>query len=189
MGRLLDLLSRAVIVAAVTGCGAKTGLHDHEASPAGCVDVDPASRAGAYDAEVSVRLRAADVVFVLDCTGSMAAVIGDLQRGLASTIVPGAVSAIPDVRFGVVVFSDLPYTLLPSPDDEPFTLLQRVTDDVDAIQSVLDDLPGRSGGDEPEALVEALYQVATGEGLGEYIEPAPPCAPDERGAPCFRDDA
>lgn len=178
---------------AFAGCGAKTGLLVPEGEPdAGtddviCVDVDPETRRAELELDVSTRLLSADVFFLVDCTGSMRGEILNIQRGLTSTIVPGAMAAIPDVRFGVGVLADFAVGDYGEPGDVPFELRRAITDDVGAVQAALDGLPEWDGDDLPESQVEALYQVATGEGLGSYIDPAPGCPSLGVGYPCFRE--
>jgi hypothetical protein len=113
--------------------------------------------------------------------------ITNIQRGLAGTIVPGAVAAIPDVRFGVGAFADFPLSDYGAPGDLPFELRRAITDDIGAVQAAIDGLPWWDGDDLPESHTEALYQVATGEGLGTFVDPAPGCPQPGLGYPCFRE--
>ncbi len=178
----------------LAGCGAKTGLLVPEREPEPppepeelCVDVDPEELTAEVDLEVGTRLLSADVFFLVDCTGSMNGEIANIQRGLTTTIVPGAMAQVPDVRFGVGALADFPVGDFGSGDDRPFELRRAITDDVAAVQSAIDALPRWDGGDEAEAQVEALYQLATGEGLGAFVDPSPGCARRGLGYPCFRE--
>ncbi|MCA9300719.1 MAG: hypothetical protein KDA28_16735, partial [Phycisphaerales bacterium] len=47
----------------------------------------------------------------------------------------------------------------------------------------------RNGLDDPESQVEALYQLATGAGLGGFVPPSFGCPMGGRGYPCFREEA
>ena len=189
-------LGALLLALVAAGCGAKTGLLVPEEEleedagaeePEICVDVDPDELVATVDLEVTTRLLSADVFFLVDCTGSMRGEIANIQRSLTSTIVPGALRQIPDVRFGVGAVGDFPVGDYGAPTDLPFELRRAITDDVATVQSAIDNLPSLDGGDEPEAQVEALYQVATGEGLGGYIPPAPGCPRRGLGYPCFRE--
>src|SRR6185503_8772042 len=70
-----------------------------------------------------------------------------------------------------------------------FVRLTSVTTDLVAVQSGVDLLPLLDGNDGPEAQVEALYQIATGEGLGSFVEPSSGCRSGGAGYACFRRDA
>ena len=176
------------------GCGAKTGLlvPERDAAPEPeeeeiCVDVDPERRMAELDLEMTTRLLSADVFFLIDCTGSMRGEIANIQRSLTTTIVPAALELIPDVRFGVGAVADFPIADYGAGEDAPFELRRAITDDVAAVQSAIDDLPRWDGGDEAESQVEALYQIATGEGLDTFVSPSPGCPRMGLGYPCFRE--
>jgi hypothetical protein len=187
----------ALLMLLATGCGAKTGLlvperdaePDADAEVPDCVDIDPEELEADFDIEISTQLLSADVFFLIDCTGSMREEIANIQRGLTGTIVPGAAAAIPDVRFGVGAFGDFAYGSYgnPTQGDLPFEMRRAITDDIGAVQAAIDELPWWDGNDLPESQVEALYQVATGEGLGSWIPPAPGCPTPGLGYPCFRE--
>ena len=190
MKRLLLLLTAATLVS----CGAKTGLlvpeEERDAEPDApdlCIEVDPETLTADFDVDVSTRLLSADVFFLIDCTGSMRGEITNIQRGLTNTIVPGAMAQIPDVRFGVGAFGDFPVAGYGAPGDAPFELRRAITDDIGSVQSAIDGLPYWDGDDLPESQVEALYQVATGDGLEPYVPGAPGCARPGLGYPCFRE--
>lgn len=120
-----------------------------------------------------------DVFFNVDTTKSMAEEIDQLQMSLSNEIIPGAQKEIENTHFGVGSFEDFPVipygsTGMPNPVtnekrpiDQPFRLLQPVTDKVDAVQKGVNALKVSSGGDLPESALESLYQIATGEGLSE----------------------
>jgi hypothetical protein len=178
-------------------CGAKTGLLVPEEqpvpndagpdSPEVCVDIDPDVLATTLDLEVTTRILSADVFFLVDCTGSMDGEIANIQRSLTTTIVPGALQQIPDLRLGVGAFADFAVGVYGSATDRPFELRRAITDDVAAVQAAIDALPDWEGGDDPESQVEALYQVATGEGFGAWVDPSPGCPRRGIGYPCFRE--
>ncbi|HEY3353804.1 MAG TPA: hypothetical protein VGQ83_11190 [Polyangia bacterium] len=131
-------------------------------------------------------VRSLDVFFAMDTTGSMAEEITNLQSTVSSTIVPQIQAQIPDTQFGVGAFEDFPdspsftYGAAHGSDcgaggiaapDQPFSLFQAVTADLALVQTGLTHLtngPGKPigcGMDLPESMIEALYQVATGDGL------------------------
>jgi predicted small lipoprotein YifL len=187
----LPLLLAAVLA---IGCGAKTGLFvpdgERDAEPDArdnCVEVDPETLTADLDLDVATKLLSADVFFLVDCTGSMRGEIANIQQGLTDTIVPGALAQIPDVRFGVGAFGDFPIDPYGERGDTPFEMRRAVTGDIGAVQAAIDGLPYYDGADLPESQVEALYQVATGEGLETFVPPAPGCPQPGLGYPCFRE--
>jgi hypothetical protein len=149
----------------------------------------------------------ADVVFLVDTTGSMTGTINGVQSGLLDEILPGIEDEIENLQVAVAEFEDFAYGYYGYdcwgvPDrgkDHAFNLLQQATDDFDAVEEAVSilDQPMGCGGDGPEAYVEALYQTATGEGIvktggGEPYAPEVVCedvldemAPRTGGA-CFR---
>jgi hypothetical protein len=132
--------------------------------------------------DFSTAIPSMDVFFLMDTTGSMMGEIANLQSSLNSTVIPGIVNAIPNTQFGVGALEDFPlapYGQSPcqysNTPDQPFKLLQPITNNVAAVQSGVDALsvhggtydgkPIGCGLDVPEGGLEAIYQVATGEGL------------------------
>jgi len=136
--------------------------------------------------DFSTDIPALDVFFAMDTTGSMGGEIANLQSDLNSTVIPNVLSSIPDTQFGAGAYMDFPISPYGSlagdpPDgcdghsttdnDQPFKLLQEITSDAVAVQSAVDAMsqangsPIGCGNDWAEAGIEALYQVATGEGL------------------------
>src|SRR5690606_16624524 len=63
------------------------------------------------------------------------------------------------------------------------------TTELNRVQAAVDSLELGNGLDRPESQVEALYQVATGEGIGSYVPPSFGCPTGGFGYPCFRVDA
>ena len=139
------------------------------------------------DRPPTVDCSVADVLFLVDVTGSMSSAIRQIQSRLRDTIIPGLAAEIRDVRFSVASFADFPFSIYGTYRDAPFTLLQEITSDIHQTQGAVDRLSASGGGDEPESHVEALYQVATGEGLGRWI--AERSCSEGRGYPCFRHGA
>jgi Mg-chelatase subunit ChlD len=97
---------------------------------------------------------AVEVAFVLDTTGSMAALIEGAKRkiwSIATTIVdenPGA-----DIRMGLVAYRDI--------GDEYVTKRIELTADIQDLYARLLELKARGGGDWPESVNEALHEGIT----------------------------
>lgn len=116
--------------------------------------------------DFTTNVRAADVFFSVDTTGSFGEEIAAIQAALEQTIVPGVSAVIPDAAFGVGRFEDMPLGPFGLPGDKPYELLQPITSDVAKIGMGLALLPPAAGGlDVPESGYEALYQWASGTGL------------------------
>lgn len=137
---------------------------------------------------VTERLQRADVVFLIDTTGSMGAEIARIRDTLAAVIAPGIRAAVPDVQFAVATFEDYPASPYGAPGDEPFDVLQTMTPDLATVQGVLDNVALGSGGDYPEAQTQALYELASGD-LDRWARPTPSCPVGTFGAVCFRDSS
>jgi len=129
-------------------------------------------------------IQSIDVFFAVDTTSSMGIPIGTLRSGLRDTIIPAVKkAAVKEAWFGVGAIEDFsadPFGnanyRAPAVDDQPFILVAPMSGDVMAAQAAIEKLilpdflptlvaPRGSGGDQPEAIVEALYQIATGEGI------------------------
>lgn len=153
--------------------------------PDGCVELPPGA-SGALAITFVTRIQTADVFLLVDVTSTMGPVIGSIQERLRAEILPELERTIPDLRVGVGHYADFPvpdYGILGT--DQVFRRLSPVTSDLDALQRALDGLARQSGGDNAEAMTEALYQVATGEGLGMFVPPAS-CPDGGDGYPCYR---
>lgn len=123
----------------------------------------------------STEVKSMDVFVNMDTTGSMGGALSNLQSSIATTIIPGIQALVPDTQFGGGTFEDFP--IIPygnAGTDQPFELFQEITADVGAVQSAVLGFVLGSGGDGPESNFEALYQIATGEGLAG---PAPTSVP------------
>lgn len=119
----------------------------------------------------------ADVFFLVDATGSMGGEIANLQSSFSGSIAAGIRAEIADTQFGVGAVEDFPIDPYGDPacgaqlvPDQPFKLFASIGDSLPAAQSALSGLapagtPIGCGVDLPESHIEALYQVATGEGL------------------------
>lgn len=200
----------AATASALVGCGAKTGLEIPDASRDASAD---AARDAGLDAgpdaaipcveipldggvvdlplQTAVQVGRADVVFSIDTTASMQAEIDEIRENVRDVIAPAIARTIQDSQIGVTTFADFPEGScgLASSDDLPFRMVLPVTDDLARVQTALDSIVLGNGGDEPESQVEALYQIATGEGFGRYVPPSFGCPAGGFGYPCFRRDA
>lgn len=189
--------------ALVSGCGARTGLRvpDVESNVDAATDaptsrevcLEPGSmpdRPLVVDLATNARVAVADVLFVIDRTGSMDQEIDNIRSSLRTVIVPGLTRDIPDVQLGLASYADFPIDPYGGGDDLPFRLDQRMGSDYTALQGALGRLTADGGGDNPEAMIEALYQIATGDGLSgpsrAAIPPSPGCPGVAVGYACVR---
>ncbi len=200
------LVARAISVGAlglVTACGAKTGLEapdarldaarvpDASMPPRECIEVPPDRDRVLATLSLPARLRVADVMFVIDTSASMRDEIEGVRRGLRDRVVPGVRASIPEASFGVALFGEFPVFPHARPDSDvgPYLLRTPVTSDIGRIEVALEDTPVWGNLDDPEASVEAVFQVATGEGLSPFIPPSFGCPGGGSGGACFRPDS
>lgn len=162
----------------------------HVLPQGGPAEIDPLS--------LSARVRTADVYFLMDTTGSMGGEINNLQADLTSGSFiagcPGGVigaiqCTIPDAWFGVGRFDDYPVS--PYGDagwnDVIFENLLNITGSVADTQTAVNSLGLHFGSDSPEGNTQALWAVASGDGLDTFLSAQTGCAAGEWGYPCFRD--
>lgn len=188
----------------LTGCGAKTGLlvpdvaTDHPVRDAAtdvpsqelCIDLDPDAGVITVDLETQPRLSVADVFFVIDRTGSMTDEIDNIKANLSATIVPAIARTIDDVEFGVATYSDFAIGDYGSPEDTVYSLVSPIDRSIANVQGAVNSIRVGLGGDNPEALSEALFQTSTGDGYAPWISSRSPCpAPGRLGYGCFRPNA
>ncbi|MFN7697926.1 MAG: hypothetical protein ACK5U8_08515 [Deltaproteobacteria bacterium] len=134
------------------------------------VDVEITLPWGA-EARVPIELGSAvsdlDLVLSVDTTQSFSGEINALQSSFAGTILPALRARSGRIAFAVTRFEDFPSGSSGDPDDLPFELLSPVTTEMARIDGAIArlDMPLGGGGDIPESGYEALYQIATGEGL------------------------
>jgi len=108
-----------------------------------------------------------DIHLSIDTTGSFGEEIDTIQRELLEQVLPAIRERVADVGIGVSRFEDFALSPFGGPDDHAFELLSGITtseDRVGAAIAALDE-PLGNGGDIAESGAEALYQIATGEGL------------------------
>lgn len=201
---VLGLGAVACALALLAGCGAKTGLEVPDAAidagrirDAGtdadadvpCIELDPDAGPVELPLDTQVEVGRADVVFLVDVTASMDQEIEQIKDNLRDRLAPGIRDTIRDARLGVATFADFPVGPCGDPGDVPFTLNLPVTDDVARVQAAVSAIETAQGRDSPEAQVEGLYQIATGEGRGTFVPPSFGCPRGGFGYPCFREDA
>lgn len=179
----------------LTACGSKTGLDlpdvivpPIEQPPCVEVPTDPMATV-TIDLSTDAELRRADVFFLIDTTRSMEREISEIRSRLRDRLAPAIYAQIPDTNFGVGTVADFPLAPFGDAQDVPYQLMRQLTGDLAATQGAVDLIRLGNGGDAHEAQLEALYQVATGAGLGSFIEPSLGCPNGGTGGACFRRDA
>jgi hypothetical protein len=190
------------------------GIDDLTETAAGSSPTDPTSRppegslyvvlpymtTAEREFDFSTRIRAADVCFVVDTTGSMAGTIANVQATLESTIVPGIAAAIGpdgDARYAMTAHGDFGegggnYT-------GNVAVFQRMTYDVSAVRAATGSLRADNGGDYPESQTTSIHALISGFGHPNYggtatrfMDPVADCGdgPDDDpsyGWCCFRE--
>jgi hypothetical protein len=117
--------------------------------------------------EFQTRIRAADIMFFVDTTGSMQRTIDTLRMTLSSRIIPGAVAALSggDVRYGVADFRDVPNGTYGANTDWILRVRQRPDPNAMLSLTAITTMRAALGGDWPESQIEALYQALEGDGI------------------------
>lgn len=113
-------------------------------------------------------VRALDVFFAMDTTISMQDAINNLKASVVNEIITPMSALIPDFHFGVGSFDDFPvgpYGSETNGKDQPFRLITAMTSTADDVLAGVGMLELHHGNDGPESMIEALYQISTGEGL------------------------
>lgn len=151
-----------------------------------CIEIPPEEPTEQVAITYRVGLDTADVLFLVDVTGSMGEEIEQIRANVRDVLIPSIGMQIPDVRFAVAHYADFPIDPYGSASDEVFRLVSPVTADPAAVQGAVDTLALQMGNDGPESTTEALYLAATGEGLGELVPPSACADPAACGYPCFR---
>ncbi len=129
-------------------------------------DLPPGGMARTDVLQFDPQIRRADILFLVDTTGSMGGEINNLQTELASLV--GRIrTTIPDTAFGCARFDDFPVAFYGGGTDVPFGLEQRVTTNMADITAGVNrlDMPLHGGADGPESHIEGIYQAATGLGF------------------------
>ncbi|MGB8328801.1 MAG: vWA domain-containing protein [Polyangiales bacterium] len=182
---------------------------DGDASNDGLYQTTYYGLAGEYtlgaDIKADGKIRTADVYILMDATGSMVGeqvqLVNDLISGTfidpgdcataADTGLTGALKCVvDDVWMGLGQFNEVPL----SPHGHPYgyTPYHHHLDVTNDLQHLLDGvsaLTTTSNVDNPEAATQAMYSVATGQGLGPWVPNRQGCPVGRWGYPCFRPGA
>lgn len=204
------IASFALLLATITtGCGAKTGLNVPDLGPEQdlgpmdmgvdmgpdmsipCIEVPFDGGPVDVELETEAQVGRADVVFLIDRTLSMEEEIGRIRDRLRDLIAPAIFEAIPDSQLGVASFADFPVGGFGSAadGDTPFTLHSRTTSEVEAVQAAVNAINLSNGLDRRESQTEAMFQLATGAGIGDFVPPSVGCPSGGIGYACVRSDA
>ena len=152
-----------------------------------CIEVPPEEPTEEVTITYRVGLDTADVLFLVDVTGSMGEEIEQIRASVRDVLIPNIAAQIEDVRFSVAHYADFPLEPYGSPGfDQVFRMVAPVTSDPSEVQAAVDRLALQMGNDGPESTTEALYLAATGEGLGEFVPPRTCGDASTFGHPCFR---
>jgi hypothetical protein len=108
----------------------------------------------------------ADILFVVDTTGSMSGAIRAVQTDIADVMTRIGGGEIGDVAYGLAEVKDYPQASVGDPTDRPFRVLQAITGDTGALQSATGKLVASGGGDGPESYEAAVAKADAGEGVG-----------------------
>lgn len=93
-----------------------------------------------------------DLVFVMDCTGSMGSYIDSAKQSIQDIVRKIILHEKNNVRFGLIAYRDHP------PQDSTYvTKIFDFTDSLDTMQINLNGLSAQGGGDGPEALTAGLH--------------------------------
>ncbi|MGB5694008.1 MAG: hypothetical protein WBM46_00010 [Polyangiales bacterium] len=134
-----------------------------------------------------------DVYFLVDATPTLAEEIAVLQAEILN-IVDDVRSSFADARFGVGLYREYPLDPLASAYSQaPYHHVLDLTNDAALLQTAVATLNTVSNKTDESAATQALYSVASGRGLGDFVPNRGSCpsAPDaaDVGYPCFRPDA
>jgi len=135
---------------------------------------------------------AIDIYFLVDATTSMAGEIGVLQ-GEIMNVTFDIEALFDDPRLGLGLYRDYPVetlmeTLAMPYSQAPYHHILDLTDDTTLFETAVSTLNTVSNMTNPEAGSQALFSVATGQGLGDFVPNRAPCPGGEVGYPCFRPD-
>lgn len=146
-----------------------TDRADHPPDGSIYVTLPYLDRAGPRTREFSfrTRIRSADVMFLVDTTGSMGTTIAQVRDTLSTQIVPGIAAAFgagADVRYGMAEHRDF----AEGGADYALRVLQPLDADPSRAQGATYRLAAAGGGDGPEAMVPAMHALLSGVGTPAY---------------------
>ena len=102
-----------------------------------------------------------DVIFLQDLSGSFRDDDLPVLKSLASPLVDTLLEENSDTQFGVASFIDQPIDPFGAPGDYTYRTDLPITDSKDNLISTINSLSTGNGGDDPEAQLTALVEVAT----------------------------
>lgn len=125
--------------------------------------------AQAHDLAFSTAVRVADVFFLVDTTSSMDAELQRVKRTVTRSdtgLMDRLRETIPEAYVGGGQHEDFPFGSYGGSGDVPFrlTIGMSAPERRDSVQAAFDGINLRGGGDGPESVSEALFQIATGAG-------------------------
>ena len=135
-----------------------------------------------------------DVYFLIDATITLKDEIMVLQDDdILSNIITDVGDSFPDAQFGLGLYREYPLVPLAAPFSQaPYHHILDLTDDVALWKTAVSTLNTVANMREASAATQALYSVASGLGLGDFVPNRGSCpgAPgSDIGYPCFRDGA
>ena len=169
------------VLCACSRSGLEAPQREHE-----CLPLPPDGRSS-HQITAEVSIDRTDILFLIDTSISMADEIQQIRAQLVDVLVPQIRDQVRDPNLGVASFSD--FASLGGKRTYPYRLLQEMTDDVPLALEAIEGIELEFGGDAAESQLEALYQAATGEGLGQFVEPVDSCVARTRGGACFRQNS
>lgn len=134
----------------------------------------------------AVDIPAVDIYFLVDGTFSMAGEIGVLQSEIANVISDIQLS-FDDPQLGLGLYREYPVSPLALPFSQaPYHHILDLTDDTTLFAKAVSTLDTVFTMTDPEAGSQALYSVASGLGLGDFVPNRGSCPAGRVGYPCFR---
>ena len=139
-----------------------------------------------------------DVYVLVDTTGTMDGEIANLKSELTTGTIarcPGGIigemeCVVPGVQFGIGTFRDYGDGTVYGPASYlPYEHVQDLTTDAAAAQTAVNGLTTLGGVTTSESATQALYSMASGDGLGSWVTARTGCPADTFGYPCFRNAA
>jgi len=92
-----------------------------------------------------------DLVFVVDCTGSMGSYIKTAQENIQMIVQEIIASESANVRFAIIMYRDYP------PQDSSYiTQIKEFTENIDEMKNYVNAMGASGGGDSPEAMATGL---------------------------------
>jgi hypothetical protein len=129
---------------------------------------------------------AVDIYFLVDGTSSMAGEIDVLQDEITA-VISDIEALFDDPRLGLGLFREYPIDPLAMPYSQaPYHHILDLTDDTLLFEKAVSTLDTVANMTNPEAGSQALFAVASGQGLGDFVPNRAPCPGGQVGYACFR---